>query len=112
MKRVATDCTGRTRPTRRNGRQAGVVLFIALLALVVLSVGAIALIRAVDADATIAGNLAFKRATVLAADIGLDVARATLASQMSNLDQDAASAGYYASVANLAESLVQVGLVP
>jgi type IV pilus assembly protein PilX len=105
MTRFAPDCTGRTRPA---SLQAGVVLFIALLALIVLSLGAIALIRAVDADATIAGNLAFKRATVLAADIGLDVARATLASQMSNLDQDAPNVGYYASVANLAGSIVPV----
>ena len=88
------------------GRQAGVVLFVALIALVVLSIGAIALIRSVDADSTIAGNLAFKRATVLAADIGIEVAKATLVNQMSTLDQDAAAAGYYASVANLASSSV------
>lgn len=45
-------------------RQRGVVLFVALIGMVVLSLAAVALMRAVDTGTSIAGNLAFKQASI------------------------------------------------
>ena len=42
-------------------KQRGVVLFIALIALVAMSLAAVALVRSVDTATIIAGNLAFKQ---------------------------------------------------
>jgi Tfp pilus assembly protein PilX len=44
--------------------QRGVALFFALIAMVVLSLGAVALIRSVDTTSSVAGNLAFRQATM------------------------------------------------
>jgi type IV pilus assembly protein PilX len=57
-----------------DGKQRGVVLFIALIALVAMTLAAIALIRATDTSNIIAGNLAFKQATVQASDTGVEQA--------------------------------------
>lgn len=54
----------------RSMRQRGVVLFIALIALVAMSLAAIALIRSVDTSTIIAGNLAFKQAATTSGDSG------------------------------------------
>ncbi|HSI44461.1 MAG TPA: hypothetical protein VK949_08975 [Methylotenera sp.] len=55
-------------------KQCGLVLFLALVALVVLSLAAVALIRSVDTSTLIAGNLAFKQAATTSADAGIDAA--------------------------------------
>ena len=52
--------------------QQGVVSFIALVALVVMSLAAVALIRSVDTATLIAGNLAFKQAATASADAGVE----------------------------------------
>jgi hypothetical protein len=44
--------------------QRGIVLFVALIAMVVLSLGAVALIRSVDTTSTVAGNIAFRQSTM------------------------------------------------
>lgn len=54
--------------------QSGVVMFIALVALVVMSLAALALIRSVGAGGTISGNMAFKQAATLTGDIGVELA--------------------------------------
>lgn len=54
--------------------QAGLVLFIALIALVAMSLAAAALIRSVDSGVLVAGNLAFKQSAIMSAETG--VARA------------------------------------
>src|ERR687895_391378 len=59
-------------------RQKGVVLFIALIVLVALMLASISLVRSVDTANVIAGNLAFKQASVQAADFGIEVAAAAL----------------------------------
>lgn len=58
--------------------QRGIVLFIALIALVVLSLAAVALIRSVDTNTVIAGNVAFKQAATASADSGLETAIASI----------------------------------
>jgi type IV pilus assembly protein PilX len=55
-------------------QQRGLVLFLALMALVVLSLAAVALIRSVDTNNLIAGNLAFKQAATTSADAGTEAA--------------------------------------
>lgn len=55
-------------------KQKGLVLFIALIALVVMSLAAVALIRSVDTNTLIAGNVSSKQAATAAADIGVEAA--------------------------------------
>lgn len=65
------------RAGRFNGRrvssphkQRGVVLFIALIILVAMTLAGIGMMRSVDTGSMIAGNLAFKQATLNASDAG------------------------------------------
>ena len=60
-------------------KQRGVVLFLALVALVALSLAAVALIRSVDTSTLIAGNIAFKQSATNSADAGVESAIAWLA---------------------------------
>lgn len=62
-------------------RQRGVVLFIALIALVTIMLAAVALVRSVDTSSLIAGNIAFRRAATSSGDSGLEGAIAWLAAQ-------------------------------
>lgn len=62
-------------------RQDGVVLFIALIALVTIMLAAVALVRSVDTSSLIAGNIAFRRAATSSGDSGLEGAMAWLAAQ-------------------------------
>lgn len=55
-------------------RQQGLVLFLALLAILIMSLAAVALIRSVDTSTIIAGNLAFKRAATSSGDSGAEAA--------------------------------------
>ena len=57
---------GATRPSR----QGGAILFIALIVLVAMTLAGIAMIRSVDTALGIAGNMAFKQATLQGADRG------------------------------------------
>ncbi|MFZ2542237.1 MAG: hypothetical protein WAW75_10780 [Gallionella sp.] len=60
-------------------KQRGVVLFFALIALVVMSLAAVALIRSVDTSTLIAGNLAFKQTATASGDAGIEAAMGWLA---------------------------------
>lgn len=80
-----------------NKKQDGLVLFVALIALVVMSLAGVSLIRSVDTNSQIAGNLAFKQNTVISSNIGLEamadtVGKQTLAYAVKNSPTD----GYYA----------------
>lgn len=59
--------------------QHGVVLFIALIVLVAMSLAGIALMRSVDTNVLIAGNLAFRQGATMAGDWGVEDARRLLA---------------------------------
>ena len=63
-----------SRASRPSRRQHGLVLFFALIAMVVMSLAAVALIRAVDTSTLIAGNLAFRRSTTTSGDAGVEAA--------------------------------------
>ena len=71
--KAAPRCGAHSRP-----KQKGAVLFIALIVLVAMMLASIALVRSVDTANVIAGNLAFKQATVQAGDFGVEVAAAEL----------------------------------
>lgn len=71
------------------GKQRGVALFFALVALLAISLAAVALIRSVDTSTLIAGNLAFKQAATSSGDSGIDAAMTWLqATQTANNSVD------------------------
>lgn len=59
-------------------RQRGVVLLIALIALVAMTLAGIALMRSVDTANVIAGNFAFKESTLNTSDLGTESAATTM----------------------------------
>jgi Tfp pilus assembly protein PilX len=88
----------RTRPSRPS-RQAGAVLFIALIVLVAMTLAGIALMRSVDTTLGIAGNMAFKQATIQGADRGVKVAFDWLAANSggTTLQNTDTAVGYFSS---------------
>lgn len=85
-------------PSSRRHQQQGVVLLITLIALVAMTLAAIALIRSVDTGNVVAGNLAFKQSATLAGDAGTETAVNWLQSRAgtsASFNDDAANA-YYA----------------
>ncbi len=96
-------------------KQRGVVLFFALIAVVLMSLAAVALIRSVDTSTMIAGNLAFKQSATSASDAGINTAAAQLAAiESANTDKNVitdpthpfnisnAAIGYYSYVNDIA----------
>lgn len=71
---VSNNAASRPMPSQ----QRGVVLFFALIALVAMSLAAVALIRSVDTSTLISGNLAFKQSATSSGDSGLDLANVWL----------------------------------
>ncbi|RTL32867.1 MAG: hypothetical protein EKK47_03840 [Burkholderiales bacterium] len=66
------------RPMPRAGRQDGIVLLMAIIVLVAMTLGALALTRAVYTTNALAGNLAFQQAATHSADAGIEAAVAWL----------------------------------
>jgi Tfp pilus assembly protein PilX len=79
-------------------RQGGMALFIALIALVTMTLSAIALMRSVDTTNLVAGNLAFKQGATLAGDAGIEAGRTLLIGWYGSttLDTNNTAEGYYA----------------
>jgi len=75
--------------------QRGVVLFIALIVLVAMTMAGLAMMRAVDTNNLIAGNLAFKNAAVSAGDAAVEAARTWLTTKTPG-QLEADQAGYFA----------------
>lgn len=63
-------------PQRRRARQRGIVMLITLIAMVVLMIGAVALVRSFDTSSILAGNLAFRRDLTNQGERGIALARA------------------------------------
>jgi Tfp pilus assembly protein PilX len=80
--------------------QRGVILFVALIVLVAMTLTGIALIRSVDTNVLVAGNLAFRQGATSAADWGIEAARTylktTIGANKAALDNDNPAAAYYA----------------
>lgn len=62
------------RPPAALQRQRGVVLIMALIALVALTLAGLAMVRSVDTGNVIAGNMAFRQAAMQQADVGIEAA--------------------------------------
>lgn len=91
MKPLMLNFGGACRPTRK-ARQGGVVLFMALIALVAMTLAAVALVRSVDSGAMVAGNIAFRQAATRTADIGIEAATSWLkATYTANKTKDVAT---------------------
>ncbi len=90
---------------RHSKSQRGVVLFIALMALVVMSIAAVALIRSVDTNTSIAGNLSFQQSALVSASLGVESAmtqiRAMADGDATVLHASNADSAYYATNGNL-----------
>lgn len=86
-------------PTRARAPQRGISLLFALMALVVISLAAVALVRSVDTSSLVIGNLGFKQDATSAASQAAEQAVAYLnANAGATLQKDqAAGTGYYAS---------------
>lgn len=85
---------------RRPGlkHQRGVVMIIALIVLVAMTLGGIALVRSVYTSNMIAGNLAFRESAISSGDAGVEAAAAWLLKPVScpDLGADCPAAGYSA----------------
>jgi Tfp pilus assembly protein PilX len=69
-------------------RERGTILFIALIVLVAMSLAGIALMRSVDTNVLIAGNLAFRQGATAGGDWGIENARAWISANAAELDKD------------------------
>lgn len=81
------------RPHRSSTQQKGVVVFIALIAVLVLSLAAAALLRSTDTAGVISGNAAFKQAATSIADTGAERAFNALPA-LAEADADVANKYY------------------
>lgn len=88
----------RRAPVAAPRRQRGVVLFVALIAMVVMSLAGVALIRAVDTTGSVAGNLAFREASVPAVNMAVEeaVQALYLTKTIANTEVDDFPHRYYA----------------
>lgn len=77
------------------GAQRGAALFIALVVLLAMMLAGVALVRAVDIDNLIAGNIAFRQSALQAADVGLEAGYQALIARANTDDTDTAT-NYYA----------------
>jgi Tfp pilus assembly protein PilX len=79
--------------------QRGVVLFIALIVMVAMSLGGVALVRSVDTTTAIVGNLGLREASIAPAGAGLEDAIAALYENnaIPDRDHDLPARSYYAS---------------
>jgi Tfp pilus assembly protein PilX len=84
-----------TRPAMR--KQKGVIMIIALIVLVSMTLAAIGMSRSIDTANLVAGNMAFKQATLQGSDIGFKGAYAWLAANSAGATLQSTSAinGYF-----------------
>jgi type IV pilus assembly protein PilX len=80
-------------------REAGVVLVVALIAMVAMAFSGLALVRVVDTTAAIAGNMAFRHSAAEAPDAAIEEAVAALFEQrlIATTDADDRGHSYFAS---------------
>lgn len=80
-------------------RQRGVVLFVALIAMVLLSLAGVALLRSIDTSTGVAGNIAFRQASIGPVNLAIETAIDNLFKKKAYVKTaDNAPAGYYASL--------------
>lgn len=77
-------------------RERGVVMFVALVVLIVMTLAGLAMLRQMGGGVSIAGNLAFKQSATAVADAGIEQARVFVTTNAAP-DFDAPTLGYYSS---------------
>lgn len=82
-------------PTFRRD-QRGVVMFVALVVLIVMTLAGLAMLRQMSSGVSIAGNIAFKQAATAVADAGVETARGWIGANWPSLGVTQAANGYYA----------------
>ena len=82
---------------RHRAAQRGVVLFVALIVLIVMTLAGLALLRQMGAGTSIAGNVAFKENATSVADRGTEVARRWLIANTATPRQRCRPEGYHSS---------------
>jgi type IV pilus assembly protein PilX len=90
----------RSAPMRRRtgaARQRGMVMFVALGVLIIMTLAGLAMLRQMGGSVSIAGNLAFKQSATAVADLGTEAARAWMRLPATVLTSDQTGAGYYSS---------------
>ena len=80
-------------------KQNGIVLIVALIILVAMTLGGLALMRSMETSSMIAGNIASQQTTIYSSDLGVESAIGWLESNLSSnvLEQNNAPMGYSAS---------------
>jgi type IV pilus assembly protein PilX len=88
----------RSRSVPRRRQQRGVVLFVALIAMVLLSLAGVALVRSVDTSNSIAGNIAFRQGSIGPINTAIEMAIDGIfkSKSIALLNQNNISQGYYA----------------
>jgi type IV pilus assembly protein PilX len=86
--------TSKTRFSRRAGTQRGMVLFVALIVLIVMTLAGLALLRQLGVGTSIAGNVAFKEAATAVADRGVEEALQWLGLPATNNSLTSPANGY------------------
>lgn len=77
--------------------QSGIVLFVALVSMVVMSLAAVALIRSVDTNSIIAGNLSYKQTATISSSFGIENVADTLGiKSLAYANSNDPANGYYA----------------
>lgn len=96
------------RPRRLSGRQEGVSVYVALIALVVLSLASVAILRSVDTSSLVVSNVALKKGATIVADQAAEAAITWLGGNLggSSLHDDIVDSGYYS---NSREALDPIG---
>lgn len=77
-------------------REHGVVLMVALIALISMTLAGLALIRSVDTGNLISGNMAFRQASLQSSDIGVEAAFIALPAIVSSSKNTTIANQYYA----------------
>lgn len=93
---------GRLPASRRNSyehleSQRGIVLLVVLIILVVMTIGALTMIRATDSATLVAANLGYRQTGISSSDLAIDAAVAWLGTQSSgDLEANSTGNGYLA----------------
>lgn len=89
---------GRYSYSGRYRRQRGVVLFVALIAVLIMTLAGVAIMRTLDSSSTLGGNLAYRQAALSQADRGVNAAFSWLMEEdAADLWNDQTGVGYLSS---------------
>lgn len=76
-------------------KQSGIVMFVALAVLILMTLAGLAMLRQMSGSVSIAGNLAFKQNATAVGDIGTEAAIALIKPTTFDRDNTNAAIGYY-----------------